>query len=133
MPDDAAARKAQEAWGYSDAVVAGDMIYLSGVVISTRQDDHSIEASYERGFLQIEQILKRLGSSWRDVVDITSFHTDIIAQIEPMVAVKNRFVKAPFPAWTAVGVTRLIPDNGITEIKVIARRVGSPPGTPFES
>jgi enamine deaminase RidA (YjgF/YER057c/UK114 family) len=38
-----------------------------------------------------------------------------------IVAVKNRYVKAPFPAWTAVGVSRLIPARGITEIKLVAK------------
>ena len=39
-----------------------------------------------------------------------------------IVAVKNKFVHAPPPAWTAIQVVRLIPDNGITEIKIVARR-----------
>ena len=44
-------------------------------------------------------------------------------QMPAIVAVKNRYVRPPFPAWTAVGVTRLIPGSGITEIRVIASRV----------
>jgi len=28
---------------------------------------------------------------------------------------------APFPAWTAIQVARLIPTNGITEIKIVAK------------
>lgn len=55
-------------------------------------------------------------------MDITSYHTDLSRQMEPMVAVKNRHVKAPFPAWTAIEIKRLIPDNGITEIKVVAKK-----------
>jgi hypothetical protein len=38
-----------------------------------------------------------------------------------IVTVKNRYIKAPFPAWTAIQVARLIPTNGITEIKIVAR------------
>jgi hypothetical protein len=38
-----------------------------------------------------------------------------------IVTVKNRFVKAPFPAWTAIQISRLIADNGITEIKIVAK------------
>ena len=38
-----------------------------------------------------------------------------------IVEVKNRYVRSPPPAWTAIGVTRLIPDTGITEIKIVAR------------
>jgi hypothetical protein len=38
-----------------------------------------------------------------------------------IVAVKNNYVKPPFPAWTAIQVSRLIPTNGITEIKIVAK------------
>jgi len=38
-----------------------------------------------------------------------------------IVAVKNRYIKAPFPAWTAIQVARLIPPNGITETKIVAK------------
>jgi hypothetical protein len=29
---------------------------------------------------------------------------------------------SPPPAWTAIDVDRLLPDNGIAEIKIVARR-----------
>jgi len=38
-----------------------------------------------------------------------------------IVEARNRYIKAPFPAWTAIQVARLIPTNGITEIKIVAR------------
>jgi hypothetical protein len=43
-----------------------------------------------------------------------------------IIAVKNRYVKSPFPAWTAVEITRLIPDKGITEIKIVAKLPAKP-------
>jgi enamine deaminase RidA (YjgF/YER057c/UK114 family) len=36
--------------------------------------------------------------------------------------VKNRYVTAPFPAWTAIGVSRLYEPTAVVEIKVVARR-----------
>lgn len=121
MPDDAQLRKLHEEWGFSQATVAGDTVYVSGVVIAAPRDDSNLKAAYERGFSQIGDILKRAGSSWDDVVEITSYHTDVTAQMPTMIEVKHRYVKAPFPAWTAIEVSRLIPDRGITEIKVTAR------------
>ena len=122
MPDHPEARKIQEGWGFADAVVSGDTIYLSGVVVGTRPADANLEVAYDRAFARIADILKRAGSSWQDVVDITSYHTDLGTQMERMVAVKNGLGKAPFPAWTAIEVRRLIPDIGITEIKVVAKK-----------
>jgi enamine deaminase RidA (YjgF/YER057c/UK114 family) len=120
MPDDPQMRKIHEDWGFSQAIVAGDTIHVSGVVIGAPREGSNLEAAYERGFTQIGDILKRAGSSWDDVVEITSYHTDVTTQMPAIIAVKHRFVKAPYPAWTAVGISRLIPDRGITEIKVTA-------------
>ena len=52
---------------------------------------------------------------------MTSFHTDVEGQIDAMAAVHKRHVKAPYPAWSAIGVARLL-GGGITEIKITARR-----------
>lgn len=122
MPENAEARAFQEAVGFADAVIAGDTIYLSGVVAAPAPGDDGLEAGYERAFARIAATLARAGSSWDDVVDITTFHTDLAAHVEGFAAVKNRHVKAPFPAWTAIGVSRLYEPTAVVEIKVVARR-----------
>lgn len=121
MAENPASRASQEHYGYADAVVAGDTIYLSGVVVGQNEGE-SLEAAYDRAYRRIAAVLARAGAGWDDVVDITSYHTDIPAQFEAMSAVHRRYVHAPFPAWTAIDVDRLIPDRGITEIKIVARR-----------
>ena len=125
MSEDEGERAFQERTGYADAVIAGDTIYLSGVVVGQREGE-SLEAAYERGYRRIAAILNRAGASWDDVVDITSYHTDITTQFEAMTAVHRRHVRPPFPAWTAIDVDRLIPERGITEIKIVARRPAAP-------
>ena len=122
MSEDEGSRRFQEQWGYADAIIAGDTIYLSGVVVGLREGETDLAAAYDRAYRQIGAILRRAGASWDDVVDITSYHTDVTAQMDAIVAVHRRYVSAPFPAWTAIGVDRLIPNRGITEIKVVARR-----------
>jgi enamine deaminase RidA (YjgF/YER057c/UK114 family) len=122
MSENPAERAFQERYGYADAVIAGDTVYVSGVVAGLAPGEIDMTAAYERAFKRLDAILVRAGVRWADVVDITSFHTDVKAQLEPMAAVKARYVKAPFPAWTAIGVSRLLPDTGITEIKLVARR-----------
>jgi enamine deaminase RidA (YjgF/YER057c/UK114 family) len=67
-------------------------------------------------------VLKNADVSWDDVVDITSFHTALTPQMPAMDAVKKNYIKPPVPARTAIQVSRLIPPNGITEIKIIAKR-----------
>jgi enamine deaminase RidA (YjgF/YER057c/UK114 family) len=120
MSEDEGSRKFQEQWGYSDAVVAGDTVYLSGIVVGMR-DGETMEAAYDRTYRQIGSILKRAGASWDDVFDISSFHTDVEGQIEKMAAAHKRHVKPPYPAWTAIGVAKIL-GGGITEIKIVAKR-----------
>lgn len=126
MSESPQGRAFQERYGYADAVIAGDMVYLSGVVAGLAPGETDMGPAYDRAFRQIGNILKRAGVGWDDVVDITSYHTDVKAQLEAMAAAKAKVIKAPFPAWTAIGVSRLLPDNGITEIKVIARKPPRP-------
>ena len=121
MSEDEGSRRFQEQLGYADAVIAGDTVYLSGVVVGQR-DGETLEAAYERTYRQVGEILKRAGVGWSDVVDVTSFHTDVNAQIQAMAAVQKRHMAGRIPAWTAIDVDRLIPDRGITEIKIVARR-----------
>jgi enamine deaminase RidA (YjgF/YER057c/UK114 family) len=121
MPENPEARAFQEAVGYATAVIAGDTIYLSGVVAGPAAGETDLAPGYERAFAHIAATLARAGASWDDVVDITTFHTDLAAHIDGFAAVKNRHVKAPFPAWTAIGVSRLYEPTAVVEIKVVAR------------
>jgi len=122
MASDPGELKFQQDWGYASAVVSGDTVTLSGVVAGVRPGETDLRAGYTRAFERIGGILKSAGVSWDDVVDITSFHTDLTTQMPAIVAVKNQYIKPPYPSWTAIQVARLIPDNGITEIKIVARK-----------
>jgi enamine deaminase RidA (YjgF/YER057c/UK114 family) len=114
-------RKFQDEWGYADAVITGDTIYLSGVVAGVRPGETDLKLAYDRAFQRMGKVLQRAGASWDDVVDITSFHTDLTTQMPAIVAVKNKYVRSPPPAWTAIQVARLIPNTGLTEIKIVAK------------
>jgi enamine deaminase RidA (YjgF/YER057c/UK114 family) len=121
MDSDAEEAKYQAEWGYASAIRVGDTIYLSGVVAGVRKGETDLTLGYERAFKKIGETLRSAGASWDDVIDITTFHTDLTTQMPAIIAVKNRYIKAPFPAWTAIQVARLIPTNGITEIKIVAK------------
>jgi len=122
MATDPAELKFQQDWGYASAVVSGDTVTLSGVVAGVRPGETDLRVGYTRAFERIGSILRNAGVSWDDVIDITTFHTDLTTQMPAIVAVKNQYIKPPFPTWTAIQVSRLIPDNGITEIKIVARK-----------
>ena len=124
VPLKAGDRQVLDEWGYADAVIDGDRIWLSGVVAGLRPGETmgDQEAAYDRAFRRLGDVLKRAGSSFDGIVEITTFHTDLPAQIEAFKRVKHRYIRGPFPAWTAIDIDRLVPDRGLVEIKLVARR-----------
>ena len=121
MPEDEGARAFMEQFGFSEAVIHGDTVYLSGVILGPPRDGETMEEAFERGFQYIGTVLERSGSSWDDVIDITTYHVDIDDSMPALAAVKNRYVKGPFPAWTAIDIDRLYAPDGLVEIKITAR------------
>lgn len=125
VPDRPEIRKFFDEWGFAEAVIDGDRVWLSGIVAGLRPGETTTDAekAYDRAFRMLDDVLKRSGSSFDGVVDITTFHTDLPAQFEGFRKVKDRYIREPFPAWTAIDIDRLVPDGGLVEIKVVARRV----------
>ena len=121
MPEDPAALEFQNAVGFADAVIAGEMIYLSGVVAAPAPGETDLKPAFARAFARIANTLARAGASWDDVVDLTTYHTDLPGQINDFAEVKGRYIKAPFPAWTAIGISALYEPTAVVEIKIVAR------------
>ncbi len=128
MPERPEARRFFTEWGFAEAVIDGDRVWLSGVVAGLRKGETDAEAAYDRAFKMLGDVLRRSGSSFDGVVDITTFHTDLPAQFDGFRKVKDRYIREPFPAWTAIDIDRLVPDDGLVEIKLVARR--KPAGEP---
>ena len=123
MPESAEGRAFQEMAGFSDAVVHGDTIHLSGVVAGPAPGEDSLTPGYERAFARLDAIIKRLGATWDDVLVFDTFHKGpVAAQVEALLPVKSRYIKAPFPTWTAVGVSDLYSPGAVTEIKLTLRK-----------
>ena len=124
MPADPQNLRAFSEWGFAEAVIDGDRVWLSGVVAGLRRNETIAdqEAAYDRAFKLLGDVLKRSGTDFDGVVELTTFHTDLQAQLDSFVKVKHRYIREPFPAWTAIDIDRLVPDNGLVEIKLVARR-----------
>ncbi len=109
---------------YAPAVRAGDLIFLSGVIAALKEGETGTEAEYvaaaEQAFAEMEMILKEAGASMADVVDVTSFHVDYAKHLGPLMAVKEKYFPAPYPAWTLIGTTELFNPLGFVELKATA-------------
>lgn len=107
---------------YSPAVRADGFLLVSGQV-GSREDgspEPDFEAQVRLAFANLQATLRAAGCSLDDIVDVTTFHTDPERQFDTVLAVKDdMFPQAPYPSWTALGVTWLAGFD--FEIKVVAR------------
>jgi enamine deaminase RidA (YjgF/YER057c/UK114 family) len=116
-----------DAHGYSAAIRSGDLLFVSGQV-GSRADgtpEPDFGAQVRLAFENLKATLAAGGCTLDDIVDVTTFHTDPANQFATVMAVKTEvFASAPYPNWSAVGVTWLAGFD--FEIKVIARIPASP-------
>lgn len=108
---------------YSQAVLAGDTLYLSGqlpLVGTTGQLAEGIEAQTLQCLTNIEAILNEAGFSRSDVVKSTVLLANL-DDFGAMNAVYGAFYGAPYPARVAYQVARL-PMGALVEIETIAVR-----------
>nr|WP_312986660.1 RidA family protein [Comamonas koreensis] len=109
--------------GYAPAIRVGNTVYISGQI--GRKPDLQLvedrEAQITQAFANLQLVLEAAGARLADVVDLTSFHTDM-RDLPLFMQVRNRFLHShPLPAWTAVGAHMLGGAPGyIVEIKAIA-------------
>ena len=125
-------KDAYDQYGYAAVRRAGDLVFISGVVIGRRPDEGTDVVAFKtqvrRGFGRIEVYLKAAGLTFDDVVMINSFHVwqgpnfngSRADQFKAFEEVKEEFMKGPKPAWTAVGTSSLLPDAGIVEVQMLA-------------
>lgn len=111
-----------DAHQYSPAIRSGDLIFISGQVGS--RADGSPEPDFAKqvklAFDNLNAVLAAAGASFDDVIDVISFHTDPETQFETVMAIRAQEIgAAPWPTWTAVGVTWLAGFD--FELKVVAR------------
>ena len=55
-----------------------------------------------------------------NIFEFTSYHVDLQQHIGSFMKVKDEFLKEPYPAWTAIGITELAIPGARVEIRVQA-------------
>lgn len=113
--------KVYEKLQFSQAVVVGDTVWVSGQVgmDATGLPGDGIEAQARLAFQNLQRVLAAAGSSLEDIVELVSFHTSMNA-IRDFGKVKAEFITQNYPAWTAVGVSALAFPQLLVEIKATA-------------
>jgi len=106
---------------YSQAVRAGDAVYISGQIpldpATGTLVSGDIEQEIRRAFDNLAAVAKAAGGSLADAVKVTVFLTDLahFAQVNEIMA---QYVPQPWPARAAVGVSQL-PRGARVEVECI--------------
>jgi enamine deaminase RidA (YjgF/YER057c/UK114 family) len=115
--------KIYDRWHYAPAVRDGDHLRCSGCIgvgpDGTISPDPELQ--FRHSFERVAAVLAGAGLSLADVVEMTTYHVDLQRHWATFMKVKDEFVHAPYPAWTAVGVTELARPGALIEVKVTAR------------
>ena len=109
---------------YAESVRVGDMLYLSGLSgtpVERDADDEALTANFVSIFEEIEARLARAGGTMDNIIVIETFRldSDFLKHFKLFNEVKNRYIKAPYPAWTDIGVGALVP-GAVVEVTVTA-------------
>jgi len=95
---------------YSQAVRAGDTVYVSGQIpldpASGQLVSGDIEAEIRRVFDNLKAIAQAAGGSLAHVVKLTVFLTDL-AHFPKVNEIMASYFKEPYPARAAIGVAAL--------------------------
>lgn len=113
-----------EQWHFSPALDTGDFVFFSG--ITGCRPDGSVASEPARQFREafgfLGDTLAAAGLSFDDIVEMTTYHVDLHQHLEAFIEAKDAHIRAPYPAWSAIGTTELITEGTLVEIRVICLR-----------
>jgi enamine deaminase RidA (YjgF/YER057c/UK114 family) len=111
-----------EVHSYSAAVRAGDFLFVAGQIGLDPGGTvpESAENQTKNVFERLKSILEEGGTDLAAIVELVSYHVDIQSHLPSFQKIKNRYIRAPFPTWTAVEVAGLGRPDLLIEVKAIA-------------
>jgi len=114
---------AYDRFHFAAAARIGDLLSCSGQI---GVDSHGVaiadpEEQFAAAFEGVGEVLDEAGASWADVFEMTTFHVGLHEHLATFMAVRDRYVSEPWPAWTAIGCSELAVPGGLVEVRVQAR------------
>ncbi len=108
---------------YTDAVTAGDLLFVSGVVPVDEEGElvggDDVAAQARQVFANMSRVLEAAGAAFADVVKVTVFLTDV--DDRPLInPVRQDVFGQTRPASTLVEVSRLAIPGARIEVEAVA-------------
>ncbi len=114
-------RASYESLHFAPAARAGGLVLLSGQIGATGGSvPDSAEEEFRLAWQGVGRVLAATGLGFEDIVEITSYHVGLQRHLGAFMKVKDEFISAPWPAWTAIGVSELAIPGARVEIRVTA-------------
>jgi enamine deaminase RidA (YjgF/YER057c/UK114 family) len=111
-------------WHLSPVLDTGDFVFCSR--ITGTHPDLSVAADPTAQFRDTFQFLlahlRVAGLGFEHIVEMTTYHVGLRNHLNAFIKVKDEFISEPCPAWSAIGVTELITEGTLVEIRAIAKR-----------
>jgi enamine deaminase RidA (YjgF/YER057c/UK114 family) len=108
---------------FSEATKSNGFLLCSGVLGTGEKgklpDD--IKQEFRNAWEGIGRLLAACALGYDDIVECTSYHVGLQANMGDFMSVRDEFLSEPWPAWTAIGITELAVPGAHVEIRVTAK------------
>ncbi|MBW4706318.1 RidA family protein [Roseobacter sp. YSTF-M11] len=108
-----------DTYHYAPAIQVGNTLYLSGQV--GRDENLNVvegtEAQFVQAFENVKRVLDAAGAGFEDVVELETWFSDSMADLQTFLEVKDRYFTAAFPTWTGFAVKGFSMPGILVEIK----------------
>ena len=98
--------------------------YYSGKMVKVESGQigsgDTAEEEFRSAWQLVGEILAEAGLDYSDIIEFTSYHVGLQEHLGDFMKVKDEFIKEPYPAWTAIGVSELAVPGARVEIRVRA-------------
>jgi len=115
-------RQTYESFHFAPAVRHGDVVLCSGQ-LGLGPDGRvpePVEEEFRLAWQAVGRVLAEAGLGFDAVLEYTTFHVGLREHLQTFLAVRDEFLDAPWPAWTAIGVSELAVPGARVEIRVRA-------------
>ncbi|MFI0448301.1 RidA family protein [Actinomadura sp. 6N118] len=107
----------------SQAIKAGGLIHVSGQAGIDEQGktvSGDFLAQGRQAFANIERVLAEAGAGFGDVVKVGIFVTDMAANLDKVIQLREEFLSEPYPADTLLEISSLAQPDWQIEVEVTA-------------
>ncbi len=108
---------------FSEAVKSGGFLFCSGIIGMGEGGKVPADAGeeFDNAWSGVARLLDACGLDFSDIVECTTYHVGLHEHMAGFMAVRDRHLAEPWPAWTAIGISELAMPGARVEIKVVAK------------